>query len=136
MTMSDRVTRRHLLRTGTAALGLATTGTFLPTTEALAQTPNRNLRIRRSVTDSAGSPALASYGRAVAEMKRRSEVNANDPLGWTAQANIHRDHCPHGNWFFLPCGQRREWMSACADQPVGSLGSATERRFISVTASR
>jgi tyrosinase len=26
----------------------------------------------------------------------------SDPRNWVRQAQIHRDNCPHGNWFFLP----------------------------------
>jgi tyrosinase len=44
-------------------------------------------------------PILAAYKKAVSAMAALPE---SDPRNWTRQAQIHQDHCPHGNWFFLP----------------------------------
>jgi tyrosinase len=104
---SSRVTRRNLLRLGAATLGTAAVGTVggglaMPAI-ARAQRTGTTLRTRVSVSDPTNAPAmLESYRVAVTEMKRRSAANPADPLGWQAQAQVHADHCPHGNWFFLP----------------------------------
>jgi tyrosinase len=44
-------------------------------------------------------PTLAAYRAAVRQMKSLPE---SDPRNWVRQAQIHRNWCPHGNWFFLP----------------------------------
>jgi len=44
-------------------------------------------------------PDIQLYKKAVQVMKARP---ASDPKSWAAQANIHLNFCPHGNWFFLP----------------------------------
>jgi tyrosinase len=55
---------------------------------------------RRSIASLAlNSPTLNSYRKAVAVMKA---LAAADPRNWTKQAQIHLNHCPHGNWYFLP----------------------------------
>ena len=45
---------------------------------------------------------IKAYRKAVAEMVRLDNEEPGNPLGWSKQANIHRNFCPHGNWFFLP----------------------------------
>lgn len=56
--------------------------------------------VRRSVTTLAPNSAiLNAYRTAIARMKA---LPASDPRNWTNQARIHFDHCPHGNWLFLP----------------------------------
>ncbi len=42
---------------------------------------------------------LVAYERAVGLLKR---LPAQDPRSWAALARQHQDHCPHGNWWFLP----------------------------------
>jgi tyrosinase len=55
---------------------------------------------RRSIrTMAANDPDLAAYRRAVASMKA---LPRSDPRNWFRFAEIHRDHCPHSNWYFLP----------------------------------
>jgi tyrosinase len=55
---------------------------------------------RRSVRGmSANDADLAAYRRGVTAMK---ELPASDARNWIRFANIHRDFCPHGNWYFLP----------------------------------
>lgn len=46
-----------------------------------------------------GAGALDSYRKAIDAMKA---LAASDPRSWQAQAEIHNNHCPHGNAFFLP----------------------------------
>lgn len=60
----------------------------------------RNRPVRRSLrTLPANDPIIETYRAAVAAMKA---LPAADRRSWNAQAQIHFDHCPHGNWFFLP----------------------------------
>jgi tyrosinase len=56
--------------------------------------------VRRSIrTMRANDPDLAAYRRAVAAMKA---LPSTDPRNWYRFADIHREHCPHSNWYFLP----------------------------------
>jgi tyrosinase len=56
--------------------------------------------VRRSVRGmSANDPDLAAMRRAVARMKALPQ---SDPRNWIRFADIHRNFCPHGNWYFLP----------------------------------
>ena len=48
---------------------------------------------------SANDPDLAAMRRAVAAMKRLPQSAARN---WTRFADIHRNFCPHANWYFLP----------------------------------
>jgi len=100
-----KIDRRSLLKGGTATALI----TAASAKETLAQRAslNRNalvLRLapvlRRSVSTMAlNDPILESYRKAVAAMKA---LPSNDPRNWTSQSNIHLNHCPHGNWYFLP----------------------------------
>jgi tyrosinase len=55
---------------------------------------------RRSIRGmSASDPDLAAMRRAVAAMKRLPQ---SDPRNWLRFADIHRNFCPHANWYFLP----------------------------------
>ena len=55
---------------------------------------------RRSVRGmSANDPDLAAMRRAVAAMKALPQ---SDPRNWIRFADIHRNFCPHANWYFLP----------------------------------
>jgi len=68
---------------GAAALGLASPSVF-------GQTP----RIRMDIVTFAQDPTrLANFEAAVQEMKDRSAADENDPRGWLAVANDHRDFC-------------------------------------------
>lgn len=60
----------------------------------------RNRPMRRSLGSLAANDLIVqTYRDAVAAMKA---LPSNNPRSWTAQANIHLNHCPHANWFFLP----------------------------------
>lgn len=55
---------------------------------------------RRSVRGmTASDPDLAAMRRAVAAMKALPQ---SDPRNWIRFADVHRNFCPHGNWYFLP----------------------------------
>lgn len=67
---------------------------------AVAQPAPSPLRVRRSVTElDPNGPEMTTYRAAVTAMQG---LAATDRRNWLSQANIHRDHCPHRNWFFLP----------------------------------
>jgi tyrosinase len=56
--------------------------------------------VRRSIGEMGNDdPDLTAYRRAVAAMKALPPA---DPRNWNRFANIHRNFCPHGNWYFLP----------------------------------
>jgi len=55
---------------------------------------------RRSIRGmSMNDPDLAAMRRAVARMKALPQ---SDPRNWLRFADIHRNFCPHANWYFLP----------------------------------
>ena len=55
---------------------------------------------RRSIRGmSANDPDLAAMRRAVAAMKALPQSDARN---WIRFADIHRNFCPHANWYFLP----------------------------------
>jgi hypothetical protein len=59
------------------------------------------MAVRRSV-NSLNAAELTRLKQAVATLRQRSTQNPQNPIGWVAQANIHRDRCAHSNWWFLP----------------------------------
>jgi tyrosinase len=60
----------------------------------------RNRPTRRNIAHlPPNDPIVQTYRDAVTAMKA---LPAADPRSWEKQANIHFDHCPHGNWYFLP----------------------------------
>ena len=55
---------------------------------------------RRNIANLApNDPIIQTYKDAVAAMKA---LPTSDGRNWTKQAEIHLNHCPHSNWFFLP----------------------------------
>jgi len=47
----------------------------------------------------ASDPDFAAMQSAVAAMKALPQ---SDPRNWLRFSDIHRNFCPHGNWYFLP----------------------------------
>lgn len=92
-------TRRSFLRR-TAAWGtVAALAPLLGSCEAC-QEEIRNRPIRRSLaTLDPSDDIITMYRDAVAAMKA---LPAGDNRNWLRQAQIHQDHCPHQNWYFLP----------------------------------
>ena len=67
---------------------------------AIAQVLGRSpLRVRRSATDAASGDAVQMYREAVKEMKALPDT---DIRSWGSLSRIHRNFCPHHNWYFLP----------------------------------
>lgn len=60
----------------------------------------RNRPVRRDLaTIPVNDPIIDTYKAAVSAMKA---LPSSDGRSWTKQAEIHFNHCPHGNWYFLP----------------------------------
>ena len=99
--MRNKVTRRDFMKEAVGmsalAIGILTGGCelFQMTTRKIQSRP-----VRRDIsTLSPNDPIILTYKDAVAKMKA---LPSSDPRNWTRQAEIHNNHCPHGNWYFLP----------------------------------
>ncbi|HEX7843115.1 MAG TPA: tyrosinase family protein [Kofleriaceae bacterium] len=90
--------RREFLGTLLGGAGWAMLGgcaTLKDCQQAIANRP-----VRRNITTlAANDPIIAAYKSAVTQMKA---LPADDPRNWIKQADLHANHCPHGNWLFLP----------------------------------
>jgi tyrosinase len=63
-----------------------------------------NRPTRRNLANLApNDPILVTYRNAITQMQA---LPTSDPFNWISQANIHANHCPHGNWWLFP------WHSA------------------------
>jgi tyrosinase len=89
------LSRRDLLKSsGALAVMIATGGCDKILDEI------KNRPTRRNISNlAANDPIIQSYKDAITQMKA---LPSTDGRNWTRQAQIHNDHCPHGNWFFLP----------------------------------
>ncbi len=47
-------------------------------------------------------PEITNLRNAFRVLEARTQTNPQDPTGWLAQANIHRNGCTHANWWFFP----------------------------------
>src|SRR5262249_46915439 len=91
----SNISRRDLLKTGGALAVMIATGGC---DKLLDQIKNRPTR--RNISNLApNDPIIQSYKDAITQMKA---LPSTDGRNWTRQAQIHNDHCPHGNWYFLP----------------------------------
>jgi tyrosinase len=89
------LSRRDLLKSsGALAVMIATGGCDKILNEI------KNRPTRRNISNlAANDPIIQSYQDAITKMKA---LPSTDARNWTRQAQIHNNHCPHGNWFFLP----------------------------------
>lgn len=63
----------------------------------------RNRPVRRDISGlSPTDPIIQTYKDAVDQMKSMDSSDPSNPRNWNNQAQIHFNHCPHGNWYFLP----------------------------------
>jgi tyrosinase len=63
----------------------------------------RQFRVRKNFnTLRAGDPEFDGLIKGVGALKEQSATKQIDVTGWDGQAQLHVDHCPHRNWFFLP----------------------------------
>ncbi|MEQ8965993.1 MAG: tyrosinase family protein [Azospirillaceae bacterium] len=93
----NALSRRDLLKGGvglSAVTMLVATGGCEQIVEQIRTRP-----VRKSVTSPDAAGDIAIYNDAVAAMRA---LPSSDPRNWNAQAQIHFDFCPHGNWYFLP----------------------------------
>lgn len=97
--------RRSVVKGGAALLGVSALG--LAAGSSWAQAPRTRMDIVSFAKDAG---RLAKFEGAVKEMQDRSASNPNDPKGWLANANMHRDFCSlsptnpaqiHFCWWFL-----------------------------------
>jgi hypothetical protein len=91
------LSRRRFLQATSLSGGALALAHAHPAEAIESQTP---LNVRPDVaTLSPNDPLITAYKAGVAAMKA---MDPSQPKSWTAQANIHNNFCPHGNWFFLP----------------------------------
>jgi tyrosinase len=86
-----------VLRLGASAGMAFAGGTLLGRAPSAQTTPS--YRVRCDVNSENAAEAIETYRRGVAMMR---SLPSSDPFSWRYQATVHRDSCPHGNWFFLP----------------------------------
>jgi tyrosinase len=88
-------TRRDFLK----AAGISTAAIAMGACESWC-TKIKNRPTRRNIANLApNDPIIQTYRDAVTKMQ---QLPSSDGRNWTRQAQIHQDHCPHGNWWFLP----------------------------------
>lgn len=93
--MNNKISRRDVGK-------FVATGMLLATGVSVAQVVKASgaAKVRRDITDiKFGAEATQRYREAVAALKA---LPSNDLRNWHNLSVIHRDHCPHGNWYFLP----------------------------------
>jgi tyrosinase len=101
MNFEDLFSRREFLKD----LGLAGTFVLLAYTGGCEQLIEiiENRPTRRNIANMMpDDPIVMAYKAAVIAMKGLDSSAPADMRGWKNQALIHNNHCPHGNWFFLP----------------------------------
>lgn len=94
--------RRDFVRSATALSGVMVFGgckTLGGAGSRLQNSQSAASRVRHSVYSPYGQHLLEIYNQVVGHMKATKH---GDKSLWELQADIHYDHCPHGNWFFLP----------------------------------
>ena len=90
--------RRSFLQ-GASAFGVANLAMWMGGCESCQQ-QIQNRPTRRNIANlAANDPIIQAYQAAVQAMKA---LPSSDPRSWAAQAQIHFDHCPHQNWWWLP----------------------------------
>jgi tyrosinase len=88
-----------------AFLGLAAAGSVAAVAGGGGGGPPMPARVRKEV-NSLTSTEITEFRTAVKLLRERMPT---DPKSWRAQAVIHQDFCPHGNWFFLPWHRAYLW---------------------------
>ena len=101
-----KTSRRSVVQASAALLGVSVLGLGLRSGHA------QGLRTRMDIASfAADADRLAKFEAAVKEMQDRSAKDPDDPKGWLANANMHRDFCStpgvgdpaqiHFCWWFL-----------------------------------
>jgi tyrosinase len=92
------LSRREVLK-GLGAMGALSFAGFMGGCEELIEIIE-NRPVRRDISKlSPTDPIIQTYQAAVSAMKA---LPSTDLRNWNQQALIHYNHCPHGNWYFLP----------------------------------
>src|SRR5258708_38265892 len=108
-------TRRTFIKTFCAATAVGGLGLDSRLSHSACQRP---MRVRHDINDvNFGAPAAEAYREAVGKLKA---LPSSDPRNWSQLANIHRDFCPHGNWYFLPW--HRAYLLAFEDICAEAMG--------------
>jgi tyrosinase len=94
--------RRDFLKQAGAMSSLLLLGGCESCRDRIANRPTR----RNISTLAANDPIIQAFKDGVQAMKN---LPANNPRSWASQAQIHFDHCPHGNWWFLPWHRGYLW---------------------------
>jgi tyrosinase len=98
MSSFDLYSRREFVK-GASAFGALSLAMWMGGCESCQQ-QIANRPTRKNIANlAANDPIIEAYKNAVTAMKA---LPSSDPRNWTRQASIHNDHCPHGNWWFLP----------------------------------
>lgn len=101
MNFDDLISRRDFVK----GVGLAGTFVVLAYTGGCEQIIEiiENRPTRRNIANmTASDPMVVAYSAAVKAMKDLVSSHPSDGRNWINQALIHNNHCPHGNWYFLP----------------------------------
>jgi len=96
---SDNIVSRREFVKGATAFGALSLGMWMGGCESCQQKIANRPRRRNIANLAANHPLIVAYKDAVSAMKA---LPSSDPRNWTKQAEIHLNHCPHGNWWFLP----------------------------------
>ena len=102
MSFDNTLSRREFLK-GATAFGALSLGIWMGGCESCQQQIAKRPRRRNIANLAPNDPVIVAYKDAVSAMKA---LPSNDPRNWTKQAEIHLNHCPHGNWWFLPVASR------------------------------
>jgi tyrosinase len=101
LSFDNLLCRREFLKdlglAGAVAL-LAVTGGCEQIIEIIENRPTRKNIDNLGPSD----PMIVAYKAAITAMKTLYTTNPTDQRNWVNQALIHNNHCPHGNWYFLP----------------------------------
>jgi len=95
MTFDSCWSRRDFLKQAGAMSSLLLLGGCESCRDQIANRPTR----RNIANLAANDPIIQAFKDGVQAMKN---LPSSNPRSWVAQAQIHFDHCPHRNWWFLP----------------------------------
>ena len=94
--------RRFIELTALGAIGALLSACPGPVVQVIIQILEtiQNRPVRRDINAlPVNDQSLNNYRKAVGMMKALPAANK---ISWQAQARLHQDFCPHGNWLFLP----------------------------------
>lgn len=93
------LSRRCFVKSVIMSSALTTMNTVSASSVASQVLGRSPLKVRRSATDPSAADAVEKYREAVRAMKALPD---SDIRSWGSLSRIHRDFCPHHNWYFLP----------------------------------